>query len=235
MIEQIGGLLNWLASVVNTSNPVGLAAIFLLPVLADIGIPVPFVIEPALFLVTYKAGPLSVPVLIFLLVMTGGRQVGSGILYWLSRLWGKRLSGRICRRLPRFTQQFNQQAEQFTARLGNRWTQATVLARLTPGLLQVSSITAGTLRLPYTVVFVAVTISGLLRDVIIVFLAYLSQIGLKSMHPEMATWIALSLAILLGLVSFFINLVRKRLDTARKLPPETIGKVTALAAAEHQQ
>lgn len=98
MINDILHFIHSLSSLIGVTNPIGLGVVFIMVVFADIGFVIPFIIEPALFLITFQAGPVSIPVLLFVLMMALGRQGGTAILYWLSRLAWERME-RVLRRI----------------------------------------------------------------------------------------------------------------------------------------
>jgi LPXTG-motif cell wall-anchored protein len=209
MIESIIQFFRDLSSLISVTNPVGLGIVFGLVVLADIGFIIPFVIEPALFLIVYQAGPFSVPVMLFVLMMTAGRQVGTGTLYWLSRLSWDEIERLLRRFFPGFAARFSRRVEQFERRLGKRQSIALAIARLTPGLLQVSTIASGILRIQFAYVLVGTFIAGIIYDAILVFLGGLAHYGLKGVEQSYSVFIALGIAVLMGLISFIIGRFRR--------------------------
>jgi membrane protein DedA with SNARE-associated domain len=91
MIESFFALLQQLETAFSPDSPYGLIILFFLAVTTDIGIPVPFVLDTILILTAYNTGPLSIQVILIVAALFVGRQVGSGILYLLSRYLGKTL------------------------------------------------------------------------------------------------------------------------------------------------
>jgi membrane protein DedA with SNARE-associated domain len=209
MFDAIAQFIHNLSSMIGMTNPVGLTMVFGLVVLADIGFIIPFVLEPVLFLITYQAGPFSVPVLLFVLMMALGRQGGTAILYWLSRFAWSRIERLIHRFSPRFANRFSQRVEQFQRRLGNRQAVALATARLTPGLVQVSSVASGIVRVQYFHVMAGAFIAGIIYDAIIVLLGALAHYGLKGLNPEYSVFIVLGIAVIVGLFSFIISRNRR--------------------------
>jgi len=208
MLDTIVEFINGLSGLVAVSNPAGLAVIFGMVVFADIGIIIPFILEPALFLITFQSGPFSLPVLLFVLMMACGRQGGTAILYWASRLIGTKI-GRVIRHyFPQFAARFEKRLEQFERRLGSRQSIALAIARLTPGLVQVSTIAAGSLRINFLNVMAGAFIAGIIYDLTIVFLGGLAHYGLKGINTSYSIWIALGLALLMGLISYIIGRIR---------------------------
>jgi membrane protein DedA with SNARE-associated domain len=206
MIDWINGALSTLAASISVNNPAGLAAIFGLTVSADIGIPFPFALDTILFFTTYTMGALSLPVLLIILMIWGGRLVGTGIVYWASRLLGTRFVGWVGRRSKFLQRNF----EQFQNRL-DRWTiPVIVAARLTPGLMQVSSVAAGTVRVRYYKLVLAIALSSIVYDGTLIILGTLARLGLKNVGPEHAAWVVIGFMAIMAAVFLAIHLVRRR-------------------------
>jgi membrane protein DedA with SNARE-associated domain len=210
MIEWINGALATLAASISVDNPAGLAAIFFLTVSADIGVPFPFVLDTIVFFTTYEMGALSWPVLLVILMLLGGSLLGTSIIYWVSRLLGPRFVDWVGRR-SKFLQR---NLEKCQNRLG-RWTiPVIVAARLTPGLMQVSSLAAGTTRVPYYKVVLAIVFSFIVYDGTLIALGTLARLGLKDVGPEYSFWIVLGFVAIMAVVFVAAYLIRRRLDKA---------------------
>ena len=206
MIDWINGVLSTLAASINVNNPGGLAAIFLLTVSADIGIPFPFALDTILFFTTYKMGAFSLPVLLIITMLLGGSLLGTSIIYWVSRLLGTRFINWLGKR----SKFLRRNLEQFQNRLG-RWTiPVIVAARLTPGFMQVSSVAAGTVRIHYYQVVLAIVLSFIVYDGTLIFLGSLARLGLKDVGPEYTAWIVIGFVAIMAAVFVTIHLVRRR-------------------------
>jgi len=206
MIDWINGALSTLAASINVNNPVGLAAIFLLTVSADIGIPFPFLLDTILFFTTYKMGAFSLPVLLIIMMLLGGSLLGTSIIYWVSRLLGTRFVDWVGKR----SKFLRRNLEQFQNRLG-RWTiPVIVAARLTPGLMQVSSVAAGTVRIRYYQLVLAIVLSFIVYDGTLIILGSLARLGLKDVGPEYAAWIVIGFVAIMTAVLVTVYLVRRR-------------------------
>jgi membrane protein DedA with SNARE-associated domain len=206
MIEWINGALSALAASINVDNPGGLAAIFGLAVSADIGVPFPFALDTILFFTTYKMGALSLPVLLLIIMLLGGSLLGTSIIYWVSRLLGPRFANWVGRR-SKFLQR---NLERFQNRLG-RWTIPVVIAaRLTPGLMQVSSVAAGTVRIPYYQMVLAIVLSLVIYDGTLIILGTLARLGFKDVGPEYAAWIVIGFVAIMATVFATVHLIRRR-------------------------
>ena len=206
MIDWLNGALSTLAASINVNNPVGLAAIFLLTVSADIGIPFPFLLDTILFFTTYKMGAFSLPVLLIIMMLLGGSLLGTSIIYWVSRLLGTRFVDWVGKR----SKFLRRNLEQFQNRLG-RWTiPVIVAARLTPGLMQVSSVAAGTVRIRYYQLVLAIVLSFIVYDGTLIILGSLARLGLKDVGPEYAAWIVIGFVAIMTAVLVTVYLVRRR-------------------------
>ena len=206
MIDWINGALSTLAASINVNNPRGLAAIFLLTVSADIGIPFPFALDTILFFTTYKMGAFSLPVLLIITMLLGGSLLGTSIIYWVSRLLGTRFINWLGKR----SKFLRRNLEQFQNRLG-RWTiPVIVAARLTPGFMQISSVAAGTVRIHYYQVVLSIVLSFIVYDGTLIILGSLARLGLKDVKPEYTAWIVIGFVAIMAAVFVTIHLVRRR-------------------------
>ena len=206
MIEWINGALATLAASINVDNPGGLAAIFFLAMSADIGIPFPFALDTIVFFTTYKMGALSLPVLLVLMMLLGGSLLGTSVIYWVSRLLGPRFVDWVGKRSKFLRRNF----EQFQNRLG-RWSiPVIVAARLTPGLMQVSSVAAGTVRVPYYQVVVAIVLSFIIYDGTLIILGTIARLGLKDVGPQYAAWIVIGFVAIMAAIFAAVHLIRRR-------------------------
>ena len=223
MIDWINGALATLAASINVNNPGGLAAIFFITVSADIGIPFPFVLDTILFFTTYEneRGALSWPVLLIILMIWGGRLLGTGILYWVSRLLGTRFADWVGKRSKFLRRNF----EQFQNRLGSWTIPVIVAARLTPGLMQVSSVAAGTMRVRYYKVVLAIVFSSIVYDGTLIILGTLARLGLKDVGPEYSAWIVIGFVVIMTVVFVAIYLIRRRFKLGQH-NDEMLKKVT---------
>lgn len=205
MIEWINGALATLAASISVDNPGGLAAIFFIAMSCDIGIPFPFVLDTIVFFTTYTVGALSWPVLLVVVMLFGGSLLGTSILYWISRL----LETRFIDWLGRRSKFLRRNLEQFQNRLG-RWTiPVIVAARLTPGLMQVSTVAAGTIRVPYYQMVLASVFSFIVYDGTLIILGTLARLGLKDVGPEYSAWIVIAFVAVMAVVFLAIHLIRR--------------------------
>ena len=206
MIEWINGALSTLAASINVDNPAGLVAIFFLAVSADIGVPFPFALDTIVFFTTYKMGALSLPVLLVLTMLLGGSLLGTSIIYWVSRRLGPRFIDWLGRRFKFLRRNL----EQFQDRLG-RWTIPVIVgARLTPGLMQVSSVAAGTMRIRYYQLVLTIVLSFIVYDGTLLVLGTLARLGFKDVGPEYSAWIVIAFVTIMAVIFVIIHLIRRR-------------------------
>ena len=206
MIEWINWALSTLAASINVDNPAGLVAIFFLAVSADMGIPFPFALDTIVFFTTYKMGAFSLPVLLVLMMLLGGSLLGTSVIYWVSRLLGPRFINWLGRR----SKFLRHNLEQLQNRLG-RWTiPVIVVARLTPGLMQVSSVAAGTVRIGYYKLVLTIVLSFIVYDGTLIVLGTLARLGLKNVGPEYAAWIVIGFVGIMAAIFAIIHFTRRR-------------------------
>jgi len=212
MIDWINAALATLAASISVDNPTGLVAIFFIAASCDVGIPFPFVLDTIVFFTTYKMGALSWPVLLVLMMLLGGSFLGTSILYWVSRLLGTRFVDWVGKR----SKFLRRNLDRFQNRLG-RWTiPVIVAARLTPGLMQVSSVAAGTVHVRYHKMVLAIVLSFIVYDGTLIVLGTLARLGLKDVGPEYSFWIVLGFVAIMAVVFLAIHLIRRRSDRANR-------------------
>jgi membrane protein DedA with SNARE-associated domain len=205
MIEWINAALATLAASISADNPGGLLTVFFITMSCDIGIPFPFVLDTILFFTTFRIGALSWPVLLIILMLLGGRLLGTGILYWISRLLGPRFVNWVGKR----SKFLRRNLERFQNQLG-RWPILVITgARLTLGLMQVSSVAAGTLRVPYYQVVLAIVLSSIVYDGTLITLGTLARLGLRNVGPEYSFWIVLAFVAIMAVAFLAIHLIRR--------------------------
>jgi membrane protein DedA with SNARE-associated domain len=210
MIESFKDFLMLLESTFNTTNPNGLLILFFLAVITDIGVPVPFVLDSILLLTAYRTGPFSIPVLLIVLMLFFGRQAGSAILYLLSRLLGKVFINWVKCHFP----SIGTRLDSYRDRLW-RWTPlAITTGRLTPGLLQITSVVSGTIRVRYYYFALGIAFASIIYDGILVLLAFIARQGPKSSDINFTFWLIIAMVIIVcvlwPLVFIFIQRSNKK-------------------------
>jgi membrane protein DedA with SNARE-associated domain len=204
VINWFHELLSQLTYSVSLGNPGGLAVLFILGILSDIGIPFFFLLETFLFFASYYVGPLSIHVLLIVLMLLSGRECGAAVLYWLSSILGSPLIGWVEKRFPKL----HQDLEQFRAKISKRTVVAVAVVRLTPGLLQVPSLAAGVMRLPYLRFVIGVAISSVIYDFAFIIFGFLARIGLQNLAQEMRVYFIIGLVVLIIAVIIWFTVRR---------------------------
>ncbi len=214
MIDWVNAALATLAASISVDNPAGLAAIFFIAASCDIGIPFPFVLDTIVFFTVYTLGALSWPVLLVLVMLLGGSLLGTSILYWVSRLLGPRFVHWVGRR----SKFLRRNLEQFQNRLGKWKIPVIVAARLTPGLMQVSSVAAGTTRIPYYQMVLAIVFSFIVYDGTLVALGTIARLELKDVGPQYSAWIVVGFVGIMTLVFVAIHVIRRKARWGQRGP-----------------
>ena len=83
-------------------------------------------------------------------------------------------------------------------------------ARLTPGLMQASSVAAGTLRVRYYQLILAIVLSSIVYDGTLIILGTVARLGFKDVGPEYSFWIVLGFVAIMALIFIGIHLIRRR-------------------------
>jgi membrane protein DedA with SNARE-associated domain len=207
--------LTYIESAFSPGNITGLLVLALLAAITDIGIPVPFFLDTVLILASYNAGTNYLPVFTILLALFIGRQVGSGALYLISRFVGKGFINWLKRRFPSIGNRLD------SVELSkSRWTPlAVVTGRLTPGLLQITSVCAGSIRLRYFYFALAVAISSLVYDFILILLGFIAAHSPKSDDINFTAWLLIALIIIICILwpLIFVFLRRSSKKSPRPL------------------
>ena len=167
-MEWVKSLLNYLASGVNIHHPINLLIILILGALSEVGVPLFFSLEILLFFISYTYGPITYPALLMILMLLTGREVGSNFLYLVAR----GLGGRFLDWLGKRSSRTAKAVEQFKGRLTKNPALVVAIVRITPGLLQVPSISAGAVRLRQLSFVEGVALSSVLYDSIPLLLGF---------------------------------------------------------------
>jgi membrane protein DedA with SNARE-associated domain len=193
MITQF---LHYLETAFVTTNPSGLIILFSLAVITDIGIPAPFLLDTVLMLTAYKVwmnpDPNWMPVILIVLMLFVGRQVGSGVLYWMSRYFGYAFLKRIKKYFP----SVGNGLDTFEQRLHHWAPLVVVTGRLTPGLLQVTSVASGAIRLRYDFFAIGIAVASLIYDGVLVFLGFIAAHNPRANDIDFTFWILIAMIVI---------------------------------------
>jgi len=206
MLTWFGNLLDILVGAFSVDNPAGLFAICLLAVMADIGIPFPFLLDTILFVTVLKTGIFSPHVFLVLLMLLAGRFIGTSLVYGLGYTLGFKIVNWLGKRSHRFQNYYNG----IKSRTGKWVVVSITLGRLTPGLMQMASVSAGALRISYLLLALAIILTSVIYDGIIIALGWLARIGFKDITPEMSVWVVLGFIIILVLILIAVRLIQNK-------------------------
>jgi membrane protein DedA with SNARE-associated domain len=200
MVEFFSNVFSILESTFMPSNPNGPLVLFLLAAITDIGIPVPFVLDSILILSAYRVmtAPHAswVPVVVIVIALFLGRQLGSGILYLLSRFLGVAFINWLKCHLPRI----GNRMDALKNRL-NHWAPlAIITGRLTPGLLQVTSVACGAVRLRYDYFAIGVALASLVYDGVLILLGFIASHSPLGTDINFTAWLLISMVVIVGIL-----------------------------------
>ncbi len=177
-----------------SGNAGALAALFLIVVLTEAGIPFPFILDSAIFLSVYTYGPISWPALHVVLVVFLGRQAGAAAVYWLARLVGGTLVNKLA---SRFTSVRHGLSKLKSATASSVYL-VVAMSRLT-SLLTLSSAASGVISVPFRSFAAGVALSALIFDGGLVLLGFATKHWFRFMNFNPSPW-----AVILGLVGLII-------------------------------
>jgi len=195
-MEWVKSLLNYLASGVNIHHPLNLLIILILGALSEVGVPLFFSLEILLFFISYTYGPITYPALLMILMLLTGREVGSNFLYLVAR----GLGGRFLDWLGKRSSRTAKAVEQFKGRLNKNPALVVAMVRITPGLLQVPSISAGAVRLRQLSFVEGVALSSVIYDSIPVLLGFGGRFLLPHINTQPETFLFIGFGFLIILV-----------------------------------
>ena len=198
---------------VTAGSLLGLAIIFLLAMVTEMGLPTYPVVEGLIvfagFQIIHGTGNTSslVP---FLIVAPVGRLCGSTSTYWFSHSFGDRLVGKFGQRI-RITRERLEKTRQKITRFA---LPNLIMARLTPGLGVLASVTYGTTRIRFRYFFIGVLIQLLIWEGIYLALGAFGGGLSKLLAPEFRPLFITALVIVvvgIGTVAwyFFFRQTRK--------------------------
>jgi membrane protein DedA with SNARE-associated domain len=170
-----------------------LVALFLVAALTEVGVPFPFVIDGALFITSFESGLFSAHVLLVIAALVLGREVGAAIIFWLSRFVGDAFVKWLGRRFPKL--KLNERMGWFNHKLNKRASLAVAIARLTPGLLTVSSVASGYCGMRYYQFVLGIILASAVADGALVIIGFATKYGLSLFGFTPSTWeVVLALA-----------------------------------------
>lgn len=205
-------------STFSLTNPIPLIVVFSVVLLADIGFPAPFVDDMALLVTSYgtfsKPNPNLTPVLLIVAALFVGRQIGSGILYLISRAIGGAFLNWVKCHIP----SVGSKLDSFKARLGRKAVLVIATGRLTPGLLQVTSVVSGAVRLNYYQFALGIAISSIIYDGVLVILGLIAAHSPLARDRNLTLWLLIAMIVIVSILWPLIFVLLQR--SKRKTVPE---------------
>lgn len=181
-------------------------AVFFLLVFGELGIPFPFVLSSILVFLGYNISRDAIEMIPLILVLIVGRQIGSGMLYMLSRRMGEPFIGWLSKLIPAIVRH----RDWLTKKLNEREWQAVFIGRFTPGLLIPTSLVAGMVRLRYVHFALGIFLSGLVWDAAVIGSGIFAGYTLRPFEEIIpAPTIAISISLFVGIVFGARMLVKK--------------------------
>jgi membrane protein DedA with SNARE-associated domain len=178
--------------------------LFLIAVFAEIGVPLPFIPDSALFLTGYQNSVSIQSFYTFMIVFTG-RHCGASLTYWISRFLGHKLLIWIGNHFPRVYKRISNLASG-----SNRRVPLMVGFLRLSGLLYVPSIAAGVVHIRFRYFILGVTISSLIFDGATTILGILTGRGFHILGFEPTNWSVIIGFILIMVIALLIQLIVSR-------------------------
>ncbi len=209
MISWFTDIVSLAMNTVYQGDARALVALFFVSALTEVGMPFPFVIDGVLVVTSYETGLWSLPVARIVIALLLGRQFGSAVIYWLSRLLGNRFINWLGKRFPKLLTKM----AWLNTRLSRRAPLAVAIVRLTPGLLTSSSVAAGCIRMRYYHLVLGIVLASAIADGALITFGFASGYGLQYLGFTPDAWMlvaALGVAILI--VWLIRYLLKRRVD-----------------------
>jgi len=185
-----------------------LTVLFLVLVLSEFGIPLPFVMQGVRFYIGFNIGQGSTSVLLLLPILILGRQFGAACLFWLTR----RLSKSVANWYHKRFKPMKYETEKIKDKLqsNNLYTiSAIVLGRITPGLLVPTSLASAVIGINYGYFAMGVLISSVIYDAIFISLAAIFGHEFESSGFNIISSLSLASFIILTFIFWIIRWLRK--------------------------
>jgi membrane protein DedA with SNARE-associated domain len=200
-MDWFNSLLTTVTTAVAQNSFGALAALFLVAMLTEVGMPFPFVIDGALLVASYENGLISFHVLFVIAALTLGRIVGATAIYWLSRYAGEKFIGWMARRFPKL--KLPEKMAWLNAKLHRHAPLAVAAARLTPGLLTPSTVAAGCSGVTYYQLVLGIIMASVVADGALVIAGVVTRYGLTFLGFTPSAWeVLLALAAVIFLIWF---------------------------------
>lgn len=205
-------MISWAIHLLAVGNPIAYFLLFLVVLLTELGVPLPFIMDSILLLTAYKDG-LSRHLLYTLLVIITARILGALFLYKLTNLFHRKFLHKFEHRFP----SVKAKIDSIVSRLGHHTIFAVAMPRVC-GLLYLTSIASGVAKLRYRLFIAGVVLSSFIFDGALVILGLLTRHSFHILGLRPSYWnILLCLILLMAIIwatPFIIS--RRKFKKSRK-------------------
>ena len=170
---------------ITQGSPGALAALFFVAALTEMGIPFPFVLDSALFFTSSQTGPVSTELLLILAALLVGREVGAAVIYWISYFFCDAVVRRLQRRHPSVGARLNA----LCGKLSQNAPVAVAIARLTPGLLTVSTVASAAIKMRFCYFALGIVLASVVADGALIILGVVTKYGLSYLGLAVSPWL----------------------------------------------
>lgn len=203
--------LSYILNVLGEGRPSTLAALFSITLLAEVGVPFPFIPDSALFLAGYHNG-FNIRALYPFLAVFFARQTGASLAFHLSHLLGHNVLSWLSRRFPRLYQRINE----VLLNLNNRHIPVAIAFLRLSGLFYIPSIVAGVLKLPFRYLIAGVALSSLILDGASILLGMLAKHGFRILGFTPTNWSVVVGFIIIMLIVLLLQYLLARRKKSKK-------------------
>jgi membrane protein DedA with SNARE-associated domain len=198
-------------------QPAALALLFLVLVLSEFGIPLPFVMQGVRFYIGYTLGQGSLSVLALIPILTIGRQFGAACLYWLTRLLSNSLANWYHKRFKPMKTETEKIGDKLKTKIPFMLG-VMILGRITPGLLVPVTLASAIIKLNYGYFALGVLVSSIIYDAVFILLAMIFGHQFETGGFNIIATVSLSFFIILTFAFWIVRWLRR--DRTKRLPNE---------------
>ncbi len=205
-LDQLGSWFHWLYLLVRHNDE---KALFLLLLVEEAGVPLPMPGDVVIMFAGYRASQGEMGVLEAALAVTLAVQLGSTILYLLSR----RLGHTLLFKYGRFIHLDEEKLKKVERWIHLRGPVMVLIGRLTPGLRTPTSIMSGLFEIPFHQFLFFTTLSALIWSGLWLTLGYFfgtKLIPITRQFHSPALYLVVAVALLVAALGFYRHRRRKR-------------------------
>jgi membrane protein DedA with SNARE-associated domain len=210
MFEFIDQLISSAMTAITSGSPLAIITLFLVVALTECGIPFPFILDSVLFFTSYDTGASIWHILFVICIVFLGREFGSSVIYWLTRLLGNAAIYWFGKRYK----QLRYNWASLTSKLSTQAPMPIAVFRIS-GLMTLASVMAGAMRIRYTAFVAGVALSSLIFDGALIILGLITKYGFSYIGFKPSVWhVAAGLIVVMSVVMIVISIrSRKKAKT----------------------